>query len=184
MKSVYVREVMVPIGEYATVPQEANLYEAVIALEKAQNAFDPQKHKHSAILVLDERQKVVGKITMFQVLVALEPRYTQLEAEGVLTRLGHSHGLIEDLLKDHALWSEPLQFICNRAAQLKVTDFMETPSDGAFIDQNASMDKAIHQLVAYRIQSLIVTSGEEVVGILRLADVFSAICDKIKACDL
>ena len=52
MKTVIVKELMVPIEEYATVPQEANLYETVLALEKAQMSYDPSKHKHRAILVL------------------------------------------------------------------------------------------------------------------------------------
>jgi hypothetical protein len=33
-----------------------------------------------------------------------------------------------------------------------------------------------------RHQSLLVTRGEEIVGVLRLSDVFKKICDSIKAC--
>ena len=60
MKTVIVKELMVPLEEYATVPQEANLYDAVLALEKAQKAFDPSKHKHRAILVLDEKKTLLA----------------------------------------------------------------------------------------------------------------------------
>lgn len=184
MRSITVGEVMVPIGEYATVPQEANLFEAVVALENSQKDLDPKTHKHRAILILDNRQKVIGKISMIEILVALEPKYAQLDAEGVLTRAGHSPELIEDMLRDNALWGEPMQFICSRAAPLKVTDFMETPTEGAYIDQNALLDRAIHQFVAHRYQSLIVIKDEEAVGILRLSDVFAIICEKIKTCEL
>ena len=38
MRSIIVKEMMVPIEEYATVRLEATLYEAVLALEKAQMA--------------------------------------------------------------------------------------------------------------------------------------------------
>ena len=34
MKSITVKELMVPLEAYATVPQEATLREAVVALEK------------------------------------------------------------------------------------------------------------------------------------------------------
>ncbi|MCP4753834.1 MAG: CBS domain-containing protein [Proteobacteria bacterium] len=180
MRSITVRELMVPIGEYATVPQEADLYEAVLALEEAQKTVDPQKHKHRAILVLDDRQKVVGKISIFRVLIALEPKYRQLDAESVLTGSGFSPKMIEDMLKDNTLWNEPMEFICNRAAQFKVTDFMETPTDEVFVDENTLLGAAIHQMVMQKAHSLLVTRGDEVVGILRLSDVFTAICDRIK----
>ena len=58
---------------------------------------------------------------------------------------------------------------------------MRAPSEGEYIDENATLGEATHQLVAYPYHSLLVTSGEEVVGILRLSDVFTKICDLIKA---
>ena len=56
---------MVPLSEYATVPEDASLYEAVVALEKAQKEFKThlvkapeefgsKRHPHRAILVLDK----------------------------------------------------------------------------------------------------------------------------------
>lgn len=182
MKTVVVKELMVPIEEYATVSQESTLYEAVLALEKAQMAFDPSKHKHRAILVLDREKNVVGKLVIFDILMALEPKYGELEAKGVLSRSGYSPEIINSMLKDNFLWSEPLEFICGRASKLNVSDCMEVPADGVYLDENATLDEAIHQLVTCRYQSLLVTREEKVVGILRLSDVFTIVCDKIKTC--
>ncbi len=182
MKTITVKELMVPLKKYATVPQEATLREAVLALEKAQMALDPSRHKHRAILVLDESGKVVSKITMKNILVALEPNYGKVEGMGVLERSGYSPDLIRSMLEDNALWTEPLQFVRERATKLKVGDFIQAPSEGEYIDDNATLGEAIHQLVVYPYHSLLVTSGDEVVGILRLSDVFSKICDEIKTC--
>lgn len=88
MKTVIVKELMVLIEEYATVSQEANLYEAVLALEKAQTALEPSRYKHRAILVLDQSGKVLGKITIKDILIALEPNYGNLEGMEVLARSG------------------------------------------------------------------------------------------------
>jgi CBS domain containing-hemolysin-like protein len=183
MKTAIVKELMVPIEEYATVSQGANLYEAVLALEKAQMAFDPSKHKHRAILVLDSKKIVVGKLDIFDILMALEPKYGELEATGVLSSSGYSPDLIKDMLKDRVFWSEPLQFVCSRAIEMNVKDFMETPTDCAYVVEDATLDEAIHQLLLCRYQSLLVTREAKVVGVLRLSDVFSKICDKIKTCD-
>ncbi len=182
MRTIPVKDLMVPLEKYATVPQHATLHEAVLALEKAQMALDPSRHKHRAILVLDESGKVVSKITMKNILVALEPNYGKVEGMGVLERSGYSPDLIRSMLEDNALWTEPLQFVRERATKLKVGDFIQALSEGEYIDDNATLGEAIHQLVVYPYHSLLVTSGDEVVGILRLSDVFSKICDEIKTC--
>jgi CBS domain containing-hemolysin-like protein len=180
MKTIKVKELMVPLKEYATVPNEATLLEAVLALEKAQMTLDPSQYKHRAILVLGESGKVVSKITMKNILVALEPNYGKVEGIEVLERSGYSPDLIRSMLKDNALWAKPLQFVRKRATELKVVDFIQAPSEGEYIDNNATLAEAIHQLVVYPYHSLLVTSGDEVVGILRLSDVFTKICDIIK----
>ena len=184
MKTITVKELMVPIEQYAKVYQRASLYEAVCALDEAQKVSGPSKYKHRAILVLDDQQKVVGKISMFQILTALEPKYQQLRAKGILSRSGHAPELIKDLINEYALWTEPVKFICNRAANLSVTDLMEAPADELYIEADATLDKAIHQLVVCREQSLLVTRDKQVVGVLRLSDIFANICEKIKACSL
>ena len=181
MKTIKVKELMVPLKDYATVHREATLREAVLALEKAQLTLDPSRHKHRAILVLDESGKVVSKIVMKDILVAIEPNYGKVGGMEVLQRSGYSPDLIRSMLEDNVLWSEPLQFICDRATKLKVSDFMRTPSEGEYIDENATLGEATHQLVAYPYHSLLVTRGDDVVGILRLSDVFTKICELIKA---
>ena len=40
MKDMMVKDLMVPLEEYATVDEDATLYEAYIALEEAQEALD------------------------------------------------------------------------------------------------------------------------------------------------
>jgi CBS domain-containing protein len=181
MKTIAVKELMVPLEAYATVHREATLREAVLALEEAQMTLDPSRHKHRAILVLDQAGKVVSKITMKNILLALEPNYGKVEGMGVLERSGFSPDLIKDMLETNALWAEPLQFFSERAARLKVSDFIHAPAENEYIDENATLGEATHQLIVQPYLSLLVTSGGEVVGILRLSDVFAKICDIIKA---
>jgi CBS domain-containing protein len=180
MRTITVKESMVPIKKYATVSRDATLREAILALEKAQMALDPSRHKHRAILVLDESGKVVSKITMKHILIALEPNYGKVEGTGVLERSGYSPDLIRSMLENNALWTEPLQFFRERAAKLKVGDLIHAPSEDEYIDENATLGEAIHQMIVNPYLSLLVTRGDEVLGILRLSDVFIKICDVIK----
>jgi CBS domain-containing protein len=59
---------------------------------------------------------------------------------------------------------------------------MHKPTEGEFIDAEASLDVAIHLLVLGHHQSLLVTRKEEIIGILRLTDVFAAIFHSMKEC--
>ncbi|MDZ7697985.1 MAG: CBS domain-containing protein [Deltaproteobacteria bacterium] len=65
MKTILVSDLMVPLAEYATVSEEATLYEAAMALEEAQNRLDRDKYLylHRAVLVYDKNNKIVGKVS-------------------------------------------------------------------------------------------------------------------------
>ena len=64
MKTIKVADLMVPLSEYATVSDDASLYDAVMALEKSQEkyTYTHSQYRHRAILVLDKSKKVIGKI--------------------------------------------------------------------------------------------------------------------------
>ncbi len=184
MKSKTVKEVMVPIKDYATVGQDATLIDAVMALEKSQLEFDQTRYRHRAILVLDENNHVIGKISQHDVIKALEPHYQKIRSreKGALDRFGLSDFFIKAALKEYSFWDKPLQNLCEKAVRQKVKDFMYMPSQGEFVEENASMDEAIHRLVIGEHHSLLVTRGKEIVGVLRLTDVFEMVFKALKRC--
>ncbi|MFO7751008.1 MAG: CBS domain-containing protein [Desulfobacteraceae bacterium] len=181
MQTVQVKDVMVPIEDYATVSENAMLYDAVLALEKAQAAFFKSPYHHRAILVYDAHKKIVGKITQMDLLTALEPKYNKMVDVDVLSRTGYSMDYIKSFT---GFWKKPLDDICRKAATLEVKNFMYTPKDGEFISDDAELNQAVHRLIQGRHQSLLVTRGNDIVGILRLSDVFKLVCEKIKACKI
>ena len=186
MKELIVKDLMVPLDEYATVDEEATLYEAVIALEKAQEDLDRSfyKYLHRAILVLDEDKHVVGKISQLDVLAALEPKYREMGALEKLSRTGFSPQFMKSMLDQYALWDRPLIQVCKKGIDIKVKEMMHTPTEGEYIDEDAHLGEAIHQLVLGHHQSLLVTSNKKIVGILRLTDVFMRIFEEMRACQL
>lgn len=184
MKTKIVKNLMVPASEYVTVFKETTLHEAVAVLEKAQADFDPERHRHRGILVYDENNKIVGKIGQIDVLRALEPKYDEIMKSDTFVRTGLSPMYQKSMIEQYMLWNKPLNDICRKASELKVESFMQAPTEGEYIDENASLDKAIHQFIMGCHLSLLVTRQGEIVGILRLIDVFMEIVDNIKACKL
>jgi CBS domain-containing protein len=175
-----VKNLMVPLAEYATVSEEATLYEAIAALEKAQEEFGTKRHKHRAILVLDKNRDVVGKISQLDALRALEPKYAEMQERPGLHRYGFTKKFMSSLLETYHLWDSPLQDIRAKSNEIPVSRFMYIPTEGEYVDEDATHDEAIHQLVVGHHQSLLVTKEGKITGVLRLSDVFAAIFYKIK----
>ncbi len=184
MKEIKVKDLMVSLSEYATVSEEATLYEAVLALEEAQENFEEKqaRYRHRAILVLDKGGNVVGKISQLDALKALEPKYQDMLGGKKSHKLGIPKIFMETVVEDFQLFASPLDDICRKAGERNVKTFMSTPTEGEYIAEDASLDIAIHQFVTGQHQSLLVTSEKKIVGILRLTDVFAAMFQKMKEC--
>ncbi|MBW2240192.1 MAG: hypothetical protein JRF39_14465, partial [Deltaproteobacteria bacterium] len=54
MKNKIVKDLMIPISEYETIPIESNLYEAALALDKAQKTYEQGMYPHRILLISDE----------------------------------------------------------------------------------------------------------------------------------
>ena len=184
MSDYLVKELMVPLSEYATVPQGSTLFDAVLALEKAQEEFDHTKYKHRAVLILNKKKRVIGKLTQLDVLRALEPKEEESSENLDLNQFGFSINFVHQLRLQRRMTAAPLKDLCSKASQLKVEDFMQTLSEGEFIDQEASLEMAVMQLVHGHHLSLLVTRSKEIIGILRMADAFAAVFHTMKECEL
>jgi CBS domain-containing protein len=184
MESILVKEMMVPLEDYATVSEDATLYEAVRALEEAQKTFNAGAYKHRAVLVYNARGKIVGKLSQLDVLKALEPKYQDVSDFKELDGYGINADYIRNLVKELGLLRKPLDDICRKAAAVKVKNVMYSPSEGEYVDEKASLNEAVIQLLMGKHQSLLVTRGKEITGILRLTDVFKKVADIISTCKI
>jgi CBS domain-containing protein len=184
VKSYKVKDLMVPLSEYATVTEDATLYDAVLSLEEAQEKFEDKhtRYRHRAILMLDKNGNVVGKLSQMDVLRALEPKYQDMIEGAGSHRYGFTKQFMKSMLEDYKLFANPLDDICRKAGEQPVKRFMQTPTEGEYISDDATLEIAIHQLIMGNNQSLLVTRNEKIVGILRLTDVFAAVFHKMKEC--
>jgi len=184
VKSIPVKEIMVSLSEYATVSEDATLYEAVTALEKAQEKYEQSHYPHRAILVYNKKNKIIGKISQLDILRALEPKYEKIIESRSLSRFGYSTKFMESIFHQYKLWESPLKDLCRKAGKLKVKNFMTIPAESEYIPEDRNLDEAIHNLVMGNYQSLLVTREKEIVGILRLTDIFREISREIKLCKI
>ncbi len=184
MIDIRIKELMVPVAQYATIDEDATLYDAVVALEEAQNRYDQSKYVHRALLVFGKNKRIVGKLSQLDMIRGLEPKYDQIVDSSQLSRFGMTKSYLESILKGHELWQKPLSDLCRKAGNIKVKDIMHKPTESEHIDEDATLDRATHVFIAGCHQSLLVTRNGEIVGILRLTDLFDKVSAMVKACAL
>ena len=182
MKTILIKDVMIPLSEYATVHEEDTLETAIKALQKTQTRNNPENYKHRAVLVYDLQKNIVGKISPLDVLRSLEPKYCQIGhpekmSQMGLSRFGLSNDFLSSMMERYCLWEESLADLVKTASKLKAKDIMYSLEEGEYVDEAASIADAIHQLILGHHQSLLVSKDKKVIGILRLSDVFKLVCD-------
>jgi CBS domain-containing protein len=182
MELYRVRDLMVPFSEYASVRVGTTLLDALRALEQAQEAYSMSKYEHRAVLVLDEQERVVGKISQLRVLKAIESVFVgHQEMEG-LRKFNFSDTYLANLKEKQRLRGQVLtRESLVAAAGKKVEEFMQKPTPGEYVAEDASLDTAIHMLTAGAHLSLLVTKNEKIIGILRISDVFAAVFHEMMA---
>jgi CBS domain-containing protein len=173
-----VKDIMLSVEEYATVSTESTLKEALLALSRAQPDEDQKRHHYRAVLVLNWRGQVVGKLSHWAVLRSLEPHFFKRRDIASLHRAGLTQDFIDSMEEMSSQFAISLQQMCRRAAKVKTKDAM-VPA-GESIDEDAPITDAIHRMVNAHTQSLLVSRKGEIVGILRLTDVFEEIAEMIR----
>lgn len=182
MRKLVVKDIMVPLERYATIHEDGHLIDAIDALEKAQKVFEESPYVHRAVLVYDDNNKIVGKLSQWDVIKNLEPKYERFGDIRSTSLSGLSPELIKSMMEKHNLWQADLDDLCNRIARKKVKDVMYKPAEGEKIEVDATMGEAMHSFIIGHHQSLLVTKDSEIVGVLRLTDVFKLLCERVKKC--
>ena len=177
MKLKGIRELMLPLDDYAVVSEEENMIDAVRKLNEANCKLPPDKHPHRAMLVAGKGGKIVGKIGHLAFLKALEPRYDKIGDIGHVSRAGWDAEFITSMMDSLKVWKESFADYVRRAESSKVKEVMRPIQES--IDVDAPLSEAVHRLVIYQALSILVTKEDEVIGILRLSDVFTEIAESI-----
>jgi predicted transcriptional regulator len=178
MTNKCVKDLMIPIDEYAVVHKEDSLYDAILALEKSQQRLSLGRQPHRAVLVVDDNKNVIGKIGHLSFLKALEPDYQLRDKADLLSQAGVGAD-IETAMMDHFnLLYDSFFEICKRTRFLKVKEVMHPVMEN--IDEDSSILEAIHKLVMWETLSLLVKRKSKIVGILRLSDLYTEVSDYVK----
>lgn len=188
METKKAEELMVPISDYPTVSHGATLREAVLTLQEAEAHFEKiEGAVPRAILVLNDKKRVVGKVSHWDVLRALEPKYRSMGDSRALHQCGWSAKFVKSMVENYGLLQSPLEEACRKAGNLKVRNLMVPISEEELlhhereiVEHDAPLNEVIHLLILGNLMFLYVRKQGRIVGIIRLSDVFRMISGIIK----
>jgi CBS domain-containing protein len=172
-----VRDLLVPISEYAVTTMDKPLREAVPALRKLYCQVEDGKCTeagHRTILVLDNAGKLVGILDFKSILKVLIPEIAggltaKLEALGV--SIAFAQAGTADL--DEARLSFRARVLKN--AETQVGEIMLKIR--GTIQADADLMEALKLIYANKITVLPVYDGDKIIGVLRDSDLFLTVAD-------
>jgi CBS domain-containing protein len=182
MNDKKVKDLMVPLDEYPVVEMNATLLDVVNALDEGQKRLPAGKQPYRAVLVVDDQGKTVGKIGQLAFLAALEPKYNLVGDLDKFQTAGLSPELVSLVMDHYRFFEDSLADLCQRRSGLKAADAMHPLSES--VEESASIFEAIHKIVMWQQLSLLVTRGDEVVGLIRLSDLYDEVALRMRTSDL
>ena len=151
-----VKDLVIPLSEYPHMPYWGSLKEAIVQLNVAYETG------HHTVLVFDEAYKLVGMLSQKDILRGLEPKFAKHYEEGVPIAW-------DDLLKagSEKRLAQPIKaFMSGVTAKLEVED---------------SILKASHIMLQKDAYLLPVMTGDKLVGVVRMGDLFQEITNVVLA---
>ena len=167
MKRKLIKDLMLPLEEYAVVSDEATLFEAIITLEKSQINLPAGCYMHRAVLITNKKREVVGKLGHLAILKALGPHTVNVSDMHSVSQSGLSHEFLNFMMDDMGFWESN---ICRESKVIMVKDIMHPVKE--CIDINDTIQAGIQKIIKWNALSIPVTDGKKVVGVLRLTELF------------
>lgn len=183
MEKMKVRELLTPVDRFPKISDTATFYEALQALEDAQEKYLSGKSGQRILLVEDAAGRVVGKISPVDLIRGLERKYDDVEVEKTITRFGVGYAR-KSMQDEYRLWQTPFTDLCRKAANIRIKDFIRITEEGQTVGIDDPLARAFDAFVMGRHDSLFVLEDKKIVGLLRFSDVYKKMAETMKACGI
>jgi CBS domain-containing protein len=127
--------------------------------------------------VVDFGGKVMGKINRLDFLNALGAGFSFSKTKEELSRAGVSQDSISTVMRHFRFFQETFEEFYQRARSVDACEVMHPVEEG--IDENATLQEAINRFGQGHALSILVKRGEEIIGVLRLSDLFQEISAQV-----
>ena len=175
LEELSVEDVYIKIDNYPVVAPDAPVGHVIYMMHHVLH----DKHKYRSILVIDDDDHVVGHLTLQNLINAVGPDYLkQHKADVKGNQPFTTEGLDQDLSALSLLWQDGLtlrlQDELTKPAVEHVTPFV---AEVALADPIA---KCLYLMMSHDVMVLPVAAEEQVIGVVRLVDLFELIAENVE----
>lgn len=179
MNVIRVKELMLPLDDYATISENATLVDTQEKMAEASRiSISSRGHQARAALVVDGENEIVGVLGHMDFLRALEPKYNLLGELDILSKARIDTEILDSMCELLGFWKKDLDYLCRQAAKIEVKYLMHPITES--LDEDAPLTEAIHKMIIWQRMRVLVTRKGKVVGVLRLADLYSEVAGRMK----
>jgi DNA-binding response OmpR family regulator len=169
-----VRDIMVPLSSFSTIREDRTVAEAIetilLSFSRTMATATVQETVHRSIIVLDKRSKVTGVMTFTDLLAGLQPSYMKLMSERPQSAA--------DVFLEAPNYSGMFTVLVREIAQKTVRELMSDAPPT--IDAKANLMEAANRLLTLGVRRLLVTDGDDMVGVVREQDLFFEMANVVR----
>jgi len=169
--TLVVRDVLIPLDRYPHLKENQSLYDSVQEI-KEYTVGDKNQIRYAEIFVVNDENQLVGKIEIVDVLHALAPTLFAADKVEKFEGKGLDFPNLTILLEDAFLKK------CSEQSTIAIKDFMSKIEDSVKVD--TPMLKALMLMLKAKKYSFPVVDGSEVIGVVRLEEIFLELCHHCK----
>ena len=157
---------MKPLAEYPHIDADATLHEVFAMLKERYDAA----LQFRSVLVFDKTQRLLGKISLHDLLKILLPDY--------LTHLpAHFEGAESDLSSLAMLWEEDSTEHLQQIARQRVGDHVRPAA--APLKPEDPLTLALYRFANSDFNTIPIAEGQRIVGVIRIVDVLAAVANTV-----
>jgi len=164
--SATVGEHMRPLADYPYIDADATLRDVFAMLKSRYDAAA----QFRSVLVFDKAQRLLGKISLHDLLHILLPEY-------LVRRPASFEGGDSDVAALALLWQEDCSEHCRKVAGQRVGDHVRPAA--APLAPGDPLTVALYRFASSDFNTIPVTEGGRIVGVLRIVDVLAAIASTV-----
>jgi len=162
-----IRDILIPIERYPHLNENKTLKEAVAEL-KAYTAGVMNRLRYDVLLVVNDKNQLVGKVSLVDIMKALFPSLFETMKVEKFEGKGSSFPNLAILLEDTATKE------CSLRAGKPVKDFMS--HDDFFLQADTQILKTLSIMLSSGNNNIPVIDDKKVIGVIRLEEIFLALC--------
>ncbi len=164
-----VRDLVIPLDKYPHLKENNTLHEAV-AVITSYTSVEDDRITYAELLVLNDRNQLIGHATLQNILQSLNPR---LQDGSMVKKFAGKKSEFPDLTY---IWEESFFMECKKRTNILIRDFMSPIKHSLKGSDPVLM--ALLIMINTKDTVLPVTDEDRVIGVIRLKEIFKAVCEK------